>query len=161
MLTSNKLVQMFKELGNEWELKEELIPLLEEYICSLFGKNKKKDVNLLRYEIFQNVYEKKGKFIDLSSLPPCRESLVLQSERCNYVTKIWRSCLKGDMQHEDISNHGWTVDGEIDWVKESFSDDILAILVNENRETMIFIQTWRTKRVKRATVKMKAVTMIK
>ena len=92
---------MFKELWNEWELKEELIPLLEEYICSLFGKNKKKDVNLLRYEIFQNVYEKKGKIIDLSLLPPCHESLVLQSERCNYVTKIWRSCLKGDMQHEE------------------------------------------------------------
>ena len=44
-------------------------------------KNKKKDVNLLRYEIFHNVYEKKGKIIDLSLLPPCRESLVLQSER--------------------------------------------------------------------------------
>ena len=36
LLKSNKFVQMFKELGNEWELKEELIPLLEEYMCSLF-----------------------------------------------------------------------------------------------------------------------------
>ena len=134
LLKSNKFVQMFKELGNEWELKEELISLLEEYICSLFGKNKMKDVNLLHYEICQNVYEKKGKIIDLSLLPPCRESLVLQSERCNYLAKIWRSCLKGDMQHKDISNHGWTVDGEIDWVKESFPDDIQAILVNENRD---------------------------
>ena len=44
-------------------------------------KNKEKAVNLLRYEIFQNVYEKKGKIIDLSLLPPCCESLVLQSER--------------------------------------------------------------------------------
>ena len=47
LLKSNKFVQMFKELGNEWELKEELIPRLEEYICSLFRKNKKKGVNLL------------------------------------------------------------------------------------------------------------------
>ena len=132
LLKSNKFVQMFKELGNEWELKEELIPLLEEYICSLFAKNKKKDVNLLRYEIFQNVYEKKGKITDISLLLLCRESLVLQSERCNYVAKIWRSCSKGDMQHEDISNHGWTVDGEIDWLKESFPDDIQAMLLNEN-----------------------------
>ena len=38
------------------------------------------------------------------------------------------------MQHKDTSNHSWTVDGEIDWVKESFSDDIQAILVNENRD---------------------------
>ena len=63
LLKSNKFVQMFKELVNEWELKEELIPLLEEYICSLFRKNKKKGVNLLLYEIFQNVYEEKGKFL--------------------------------------------------------------------------------------------------
>ena len=132
LLKSNKFVQMLIELGNEWELKE--VPLLKEYICSLFGKNKKKDVNLLRYKIFQSVYEKKGKIIDLSLLPPCRESLVLQSERCNYVAKIWLSCSKGDMQHEDISNHRCTVDGEIGWVKESFPDDIQAILVNENRD---------------------------
>ena len=31
------------------------------------------------------------------------------------------------MQHENISNHGCTVDGEIDWVKESFPDDIQVI----------------------------------
>ena len=86
-----------------------------------------------RYEIFQNVNEKKEKIIDLSLLPPFRESLVLQSESCNYVTKIWRSYSKGDIQHEDISNHGWTDDGETDWVKESFPDDIQAILVNESR----------------------------
>ena len=55
-LNSNKFVQMFKELGNERELKEELIPLMDEYIG-----NKKNGVNFLRYEIFQNVYEKKGK----------------------------------------------------------------------------------------------------
>ena len=42
------------------------------------------------------------------------------------------------MQHEDISNHGWTVDCEIDWVKESFPDDIQAILVNENRDNDIY-----------------------
>ena len=48
--------------------------------------------------------------------------------------KIYIIGLKGDMQHEDISNHGWTVDGEIDWAKESFPDDIQAILVNENRD---------------------------
>ena len=81
---------------------------------------------LKRCEIFQNVHEKKWKIIDLSLLPPGRESLVLQSERCSSVAKIWLSCLKGDMQQEDISNHGWTetVDSEIDWVKESFPDDI-------------------------------------
>ena len=79
LVKSNK----FKELGNQLQLKEELVLLLEEYICCLFGKSKKKDVNVLRYEIFQNVYEKKGKIIDLSLLPPCRASLFLQSQRCN------------------------------------------------------------------------------
>ena len=75
LVKSNKFIQMFKELGNQLQLKKELVLLLEEYICCLFGKSKKKDVNVLRYEIFQNVYEKKGKIIDLSLLPPCRASL--------------------------------------------------------------------------------------
>ena len=113
LVKSNKFIQMFKKLGNQLQLKEELVLLLEEYICCLFGKSKKKDVNVLRYEIFQNVYEKKGKIIDFSLLPPCRASLFLQSQRCNYVSKIWRSCLQADLVLEDISNHGWTVDGEI------------------------------------------------
>ena len=60
LVKSNKFIQMFKELGNQLQLKEELVLLLEEYICCLFGKSKKKDVNVLRYEIFQNVYERKG-----------------------------------------------------------------------------------------------------
>ena len=134
LVKSNKFIQMFKELGNQLQLKEELVLLLEEYICCLFGKSKKTDVNVLRYEIFQNVYEKKGKIIDLSLLPPCRASLFLQSQRCNYVAKIWRSCLQADLVLEDISNHGWTVDGEIVWVQELFPDDIQAILVNENAD---------------------------
>ena len=50
------------------------------------------------------------------------------------MPKIWQSCVKADLQHEDISSHGWTVDGEIDWVKESFPDDIQAVLANENRD---------------------------
>ena len=50
------------------------------------------------------------------------------------MAKIWRSCLQADLVLEDISNHGWTVDGEIVWVQESFPDDIQAILVNENAD---------------------------
>ena len=50
------------------------------------------------------------------------------------MAKIWRSCLQADLVLEDISNHCWTVDGEIVWVQESFPDDIQAILVNENAD---------------------------
>ena len=50
------------------------------------------------------------------------------------MAKIWRSCLQADLVLEDISNHGWTVDGEIVWIQESFPDDIQAILVNENAD---------------------------
>ena len=67
------------------------------------------------------------------------------------------------MQDEDISNHGWTIDGEIDWVKESFPDDIqaIAILVNENRDNDDIYSDLENEETRRATVKMKAVTMIK
>eukprot|EP00795_Rhopilema_esculentum_P006039 gene6039-11414_t len=62
----------------------------KEDICNSFGKEKK-DVNAVRYEIFKNVYEKKGKIQDLSLLPPCRQLLHLHCQRSNYIAEVWRS----------------------------------------------------------------------
>ena len=52
---------MFARPGEEWIIDADLMRLLEEYVCSLFSKGKK-HLNMLRYEIFKNIYEKQGKF---------------------------------------------------------------------------------------------------
>ena len=63
---------MFDRLGETVNLDENSTTLLEEFVCSLYGKNKK-DINQLRYEVFQTMYDKKCK---------------IQDKRSNYVAKM-------------------------------------------------------------------------
>ena len=58
---NNRFIIAFSYLGSTWDLDEQLITLLKEYMCNLF-RRKKKDIDLVRYEIFRNTYEKKEKF---------------------------------------------------------------------------------------------------
>ena len=100
-----RFVRAFIQLGSAWDIDEALLSLLEEYVCNLFGK-KQKDVNKVRYTIFENVYEKKGKIQDLSLLPPCRQSLLLHCRRSNHIAKVWRSCFDAEIDFDYILNHG-------------------------------------------------------
>ena len=109
---SSKYAGMFDRLGETVNLDENSITLLEEFVCSLYRKNKK-DINQPRYEIFQAMYEKKGKIQDLSLLPPCRSSLQLHCKRSNYVAKMWRSSLSCIIDPDNIHNHGWSENGDI------------------------------------------------
>ena len=102
---SSKYARMFNRLGETVNLDENSITLLEEFVCSLYRKNKK-DINQLHYEIFQTMYEKKGKIQDLSLLPPCGSSFQLHCKCSNYVAKMWRSSLSCNIDPDNIQNHG-------------------------------------------------------
>ena len=58
-----KYQETFQLLGTDWELSDELLDTLQEYVCSLFNSNAK-EVNHARAELFH-----KKKAIDLSALP--------------------------------------------------------------------------------------------
>ena len=120
---NNRFVHMFSQLGAEWSIDEDQLSKLEEYVCNVFGK-KKKDVNAVRYEIFKNVYERKGKIQDLSLLPPCRQSLQLHCQRSNYIAKVWRSCLQANIDFADTEQNGWSTDGKIVWIDAAFPEEI-------------------------------------
>ena len=127
---SSIYARIFNRLGETVNSDENSITLLEEFVCSLYRKNKK-DINELRYEIFQTMYEKKGRIQDLSLLPPCRSSLQLHCKRSNYVARIWRSILSCNIDPDNIQNHGWSENGDIIWIEEAFPENIESILVND------------------------------
>ena len=129
-----RFVRAFIELGSAWDIDDALLSLLEEYVCNLFGK-KQKDINKVRYTIFKNVYEKKGKIQDLSFLPPCRQSLLLHCRRSNYIAIVWRSCFDAEIDFDNISNHGWSNDAEIVWMDTAFPEQIETILADENEDS--------------------------
>ena len=128
---SRKVADMFVRLGEEWIIDADLMRQLEEYVCSLFSKGKK-HLNMLRYEILKNMYEKQGKIQNLSLLPPCQDTFQLRSHRCNYVAKVWKSCLEANIQFSDISEHGWSQLGEIIWTDEALPESISGILISSD-----------------------------
>ena len=89
MLTRESFVAVFKDIGNHWDLKDELIVGFENFACKLY-RCKTVEVKKARYEQkkkekFQKKYTKENKIIDLALLPPCHyrrgllESLQLYS----------------------------------------------------------------------------------
>ena len=79
----------FRDLGNEWTVKPELINELEEFTCLMYGYPKIKSVNVLRSFMLRkmvgdnNIFSKTSR-IDLSRLPPCRDNLLPHIQRVNY-----------------------------------------------------------------------------
>ena len=83
---SRKFEDTLGKLGKEWELTDELFSHLEEFICTLYGY-KEKNVNKVRWLKFRDKHTKQNKVINMSALPPCKETLKLHSVRANYVAK--------------------------------------------------------------------------
>ena len=63
----------FVKLGKEWELTDEVFSHLQEF-TTLYGY-KEKDANKVRWSKFRDKHTKQNKVIDMSALPPCKETL--------------------------------------------------------------------------------------
>eukprot|EP00794_Sanderia_malayensis_P006633 gene6633-biopygen5405 len=124
---------MFSVFGNSRSISANCLKQLEEYVCSLYRKGAK-DINELRYDLFESMYEKKGTVQDLSILPPCRASLHIHAKRANYLAKLWKSNFCSTVEIENVEDHSWTEIGEIVWVKEAFPEDVEELLLSDENE---------------------------
>ena len=113
----------FSNLGKEFEMTDDLIKELEEYVSCLYG-GKSSDVNALRNEIFWKTIKNKKQIINLFHLPPCRSSLKLQARRNNYIANIWRQADQKILVYESPQQHGRNEDYLLEWVDEIFPTDI-------------------------------------
>ena len=104
-------------------------------MCLLFGSRHLKDVNALHYQIYQQKYECNNKIIDLSLLPPCRESLKLHILQLCYVAKIWRSSVVARIEIPDPKDHGWTANEEIRWISNAFPNEIEMVLLDDEENS--------------------------
>ena len=94
----------FSNLGKEFEMTDDLIKELEEYVCRLYG-GKSSDVNALRNEIFLKTLKNKKRVINLFHLPPYQSSLKLQARRSNYIAKIWKQADQKIIVYESPQQH--------------------------------------------------------
>jgi hypothetical protein len=109
LVTNATYASGFSNLGVSWDVSDELIDILEHFVCDLYGM-KLSDVNLLRYQLH---CARSGK-VEPESLPPCRSSLKLHVLRANYQAAVWRRAVFATADIPSPDGHGWEVnDGNI------------------------------------------------
>ena len=86
MIKNDLFVEIITQLGDDWELSQQIKLVLERYVCRLYG-SKKGTVNAVRFDMFERK-QKKGVMVDLSNLPPSQSALYLHMERANYVARL-------------------------------------------------------------------------
>ena len=86
----------FHALGSRVDIEDRVFKDLEKFTCLMYG-SKLGDINSLRYEKFiERFSAKPGEVltsyngVDMSLLPPCRESLKMHVRRANYQALIWK-----------------------------------------------------------------------
>ena len=106
-------VEAFSLLGENWsiEVDDGIMPVLEQYACTIYGYLREKLVNVVRSKLFEKKYTKEGKVINMTLLPSCNSSLLLHIKRSNYVAKIWISSLTSWLDADKISENRWLPDG--------------------------------------------------
>ena len=134
MKKSEKFLNVFRELGRDWELTDKVVTTIEEYVCALYG-SKKDSVDSTRFDMIMKKQTRENKAIDLSAIPPCFSSLYLQIKRANFVAATWKRTESAQISLSNIDENGWHADGTINWITEPYPDDISDLLLQENEES--------------------------
>ena len=71
------------QLGDNVDISEEIYDDLEAYVCALYRRKGVTNINQLRYSKFKEKNDKEKKYVDLTTVPPCRTSLYLHIKRAN------------------------------------------------------------------------------
>ena len=131
MLESEDFVDTFIELGNSWDLGDQLQVNIEKYVCNLYS-SKKSNINEARFQIFEKKQLRSKQITDLSILRPCKRTLGFHLTRANYVAKLWKSSGTAMVDLPSPCENGWYDDGKIQCTDEMYPEDITSLLINYN-----------------------------
>ena len=93
-----RLINAFKCLG-EMPLTSDVIEIIEEYTCHLYGYTKQADIHKVIKTHFENKTKPKPsmkpsqciKSKELTTFPPCKDVLIQQIKRSWFMTKFYKS----------------------------------------------------------------------
>ena len=76
-------------IGEDWDIPENIMTQIEEFVCCMFGNPRFKFINRLRYHLIMKKCDNEESLnpkrkIDFGSLPPCQSSLRQHIIRVNY-----------------------------------------------------------------------------
>ena len=133
MLKKEDFVQLFADLGATFELEQQALILLEEFVCHLYGY-KCMSLNTVRSKLFNKKVSQRKKAPDISLLPPCHSVFRLHATRALYVAKMWRSTPVAWIDMPEITNFSWDNDGTPIWIEDAFPDDVTELLISNETE---------------------------
>lgn len=105
------LLFSFRKLGDKWSVDQEVTDELEAFICLMYGHAREKSVNTVRSIMSRKMVGVNEELttkpkVDLSRLPPFRDSLVPHIARANYRITHYKRVHKGIFQHPNPYNLG-------------------------------------------------------
>ena len=103
----------FAKLGDDWEVADELLAELEEFVCFMYGFPRVKKVNdvrtlMLKKMVGEGKAIKASSKVDLSRMPPCRRSLIPHIKRANYRVGQWKHSHESFPEIPPPAGYGWT-----------------------------------------------------
>ena len=144
-----KFVSTFAQLGVTVQIPPHVLLDLEEFVCILYrGRSSRTaDINKLRFEKFQERFDASSELlscyegIDMSLLPPCRDSLRMHVQRANYQALVWNTAHKQKPDIPSPVGNGWkkAADGhrlKIEWTDGHLMPaELVDVLVDDQSVT--------------------------
>lgn len=113
-------ISCFRQLGDSWNLTPNMLKLLEEFTCIIYGFPRVKELNEARAKMLQKMVGEdealsmKSK-VDFARLPPCQDSAIPHFQRVNHRVATFKRAL------EPIPELPKCYELEQGWIKEEDS----------------------------------------
>lgn len=80
---------LFRQLGDDWVVKPEVVADVEAFTCLMYGQGREKSIDVVRTKMLRKMVGEDEKLItksktDLARLPPCRNNLIPHIGWVNY-----------------------------------------------------------------------------
>ena len=124
----------FKEamtrLGENDSADDHLCRTLGEFVCTVYGGGRAKDVNTLWFNKFTEKQNRENKHVDLSALQSCQVTLKLHILPANRVAYLMKRSSVAQAEEPPLSNCGWGHEGRIIWIAEAYPSAVEWLLVD-------------------------------
>ena len=120
MCKHERFTNAFKCLG-EMPLTNDVIEIIEQYTCHLYGHTKQPDIHKVIKTHFESKTKPKPnkkpleciKSIEPTTFPPCRDVLIQQRKRSWFIAKLYESTsLPHPTEDLTLIDFGWILDGK-------------------------------------------------
>ena len=104
------------QLGDQWEVAQNVSKGIEAFTCITYGYSKETSVNVVRSKILQKMFGEdndlhKESKVDFPRLPPCQDSLFLHIYNINHRIVTYKRAnlpILGKTKPND-ENQGWSI----------------------------------------------------